>query len=124
MTHEMSDKPPTILDETKLQELEEKFDSEMRFRPTVPPASVIVKWMLVALSCFHYYTAGFGLLRETTHRGVHLAFVLSLIFLVFAASKKAHDMPARSSWLRPGGVPLVDWLLGIACAVSVLCIPC
>jgi TRAP-type uncharacterized transport system fused permease subunit len=114
---------PATLDEGKLQELEEKFDPEMRFRATVPPASAVVKWLLIALSCFHYYTAGFGLLRETTHRGVHLAFVLSLIFLVFAATKKAHDAPARNGWHSPGGVPLVDWLLGITCAVSVLYIP-
>ena len=60
----------------------------MRFRPVVSPALQFVKWALIALSCFHYYTAGFGLLRETTHRGVHLAFVLGLIFLVFAGSKK------------------------------------
>src|SRR3569832_1051466 len=108
----MTDKPPTTLDETKLQELEEKFDPEMRFRPTVPPASVIVKWLLIALSCFHYYTAGFGLLRETTHRGVHLAFVLSLIFLVFAFNKKTNEAAPRAGWFAPGGVPLVDWLLG------------
>jgi TRAP transporter 4TM/12TM fusion protein len=118
----MSEKT-AVLDESKLQELEEKFDPEMRFRPTVPPASQIVKWLLIALSCFHYYTAGFGLLRETTHRGVHLAFVLSLVFLVFAATKKSHEAPAQSSWLRPGGVPIVDWLLGLACALSVLYIP-
>lgn len=113
----------TTLDDRKLQELEEKFDPEMRFRPTVPPASVIVKWLLITLSCFHFYTAGFGLLRETTHRGVHLAFVLGLIFLVFAASKKAHDREPRSTWLSPGGVPLSDWALGLACAASVLYIP-
>ncbi len=113
----------TPLDEKKLQELEEKFDPEMRFRPVAPPALQIVKWLLIALSCFHYYTAGFGLLRETTHRGVHLAFVLGLIFLVFAASKKSLGQPARHSALSPGGVPLVDWLLAAACAVSVLYIP-
>ncbi len=113
----------TPLDDRKLQELEEKFDPEMRFRPVVPPALQIVKWLLIALSCFHYYTAGFGLLRETTHRGVHMAFVLGLIFLVFAASKKSLAQPARSSWLAPGGVPLVDWLLGLTCAASVLYIP-
>ncbi|MES2634616.1 MAG: TRAP transporter permease [Pseudomonadota bacterium] len=111
------------LDEKKLQELEEKFDPEMRFRPTVPPALQIVKWLLIILSCFHFYTAGFGLLRETTHRGVHLAFVLGLIFLVFSATKKSHEQPARNTWLSPGGVPLVDWLLGLACAASVLYIP-
>ncbi len=113
----------TAPDERKLQELEEKFDPEMRFRQTVAPATWIVMALLIALSLFHYYTAGFGLLRETTHRGVHLAFVLGLIFLVFPHSRRAYDAHMVSSWHRPGGVPLVDWLLAIACAVSVLYIP-
>ncbi len=113
----------TTLDPDKLQELEEKFDPEMRFRPTTPPALQIVKWLLIALSCFHYYTAGFGLLAETTHRGVHLAFVLGLIFLVFSASRNQADQARPSTWFSPGGVPLVDWLLGLACAASVLYIP-
>jgi len=107
----------------KLQELEEKFDPEMRFRPTMPPATKIVKWLLIALSAFHYYTAGFGLLQEITHRGVHLAFVLGMIFLVFAFSPSSAERSVKSSLLNPGGVPLVDWLLAGACAVSVLYIP-
>jgi TRAP transporter 4TM/12TM fusion protein len=110
-------------DAARLQELEEKFDPEMRFRPTAPPATILVKWLLITLSCFHYYTAGFGLLRETTHRGVHLAFVLGLIFLVFAFSKKTSETPSKHSLTTPGGVPLVDWLLGLCCAASVLYIP-
>ena len=97
---------PTALDERKLQELEEKFDPEMRFRPVVPPATWIVMALLIVLSCFHYYTAGFGLLRETTHRGVHLAFVLGLIFLVFPRTRRAYGQPPVSSWHAPGGVPL------------------
>jgi TRAP transporter 4TM/12TM fusion protein len=113
----------TALDEKKLQELEEKFDPEMRFRPTATPATQMVKWLLIALSCFHYYTAGFGLLPETTHRGVHLAFVLGLIFLVFAADKKSNDQPPRHGALFIGGVPLFDWLLALACATAVLYIP-
>ena len=113
----------TLPDERQLQELEEKFDPEMRFRPTVPPATLLVKWMLIALSCFHYYTAGFGLLQEITHRSVHLAFVLIMIFLVFAGSKKVAASAPRNSWWTPGGVPLTDWLLGLCCAASVLYIP-
>ena len=110
-------------DDQKLQELEEKFDPEMRFRPNMPPATQIVKWLLIALSAFHYYTAGFGLLQEITHRGVHLAFVLGMIFLVFAFSASSADRSVKSSLLNPGGVPLVDWLLAGACALSVLYIP-
>src|SRR5689334_23510065 len=101
----------TEIDPRALAQLEEKFDPEMRFRATLPPATVIVRWLLILLSCFHYYTAGFGLLRETTHRGVHLAFVLGLIFLVFAASKT--EQTPRTSALRPGGIALIDWLLAL-----------
>jgi TRAP transporter 4TM/12TM fusion protein len=116
--------PQTEIDARQLLELEQKFDPEMRFRAVVPPASVLVRLLLIALSLFHFYTAGFGLLRETTHRGVHLAFVIGLIFLVFAASSRsASSAPVRSSWWSPGGVPLFDVLLACASAVSVLYIP-
>ena len=60
------------LDERKLQELEQKFDPEMRFRPLTTRAATLVGALLILLSCFHFYTAGFGLLQEVTHRGVHL----------------------------------------------------
>jgi len=113
----------SALDERKLQELEEKFDPEMRFRPTVAPATWIVMALLVVLSCFHYWTAGFGLLRETTHRGVHLAFVLGLIFLVFPRTRRACDASLQPRWHSPGGVPWYDWLLALGCAASVLYIP-
>jgi TRAP transporter 4TM/12TM fusion protein len=116
-------KTQTELDAQQLQELEQKFDPEMRFRPVVPPATVLVRGLLIALSLFHFYTAGFGLLREATHRGVHLAFVLGLIFLVFAATHRGQSEPQRSSAWSPGGVPLFDWLLAAAAALSVLYIP-
>src|SRR4051812_16929205 len=100
------------IDTAKTAELEEKFDPEMRFRPLVAPAAFIVAALLVILSCFHYYTAGFGLLRETTHRGVHLAFVLGLIFLVFPARKSLLERGRPAAWHSPGGVSLIDWFLG------------
>ena len=57
--------PTMELDEAKARELEEKFDPEMRFRPLAPLAARLVGALLVVLSLFHYYTAGFGLLPET-----------------------------------------------------------
>jgi len=113
----------TLPDQQELQALEQKFDPEMRFRPSVPPATLLIKYLLIGLSCFHYYTAGFGLLREVTHRGVHLAFVLGLIFLVFAGTQRRAQSLAVHSLGSPGGVPLIDWLLGLCCAISVLYIP-
>ena len=74
-------------DDKELLALEQKFDPEMRFRPLGEKTSTVVGALLILLSLFHYYTAGFGLLQEVTHRGVHLAFVLGLIFLVFPHRK-------------------------------------
>jgi TRAP transporter 4TM/12TM fusion protein len=111
------------IDERAVAALERKFDPEMRFRLTWPPASAVLAALLIALSCFHYYTAGFGLLREATHRGVHLAFVLGLIFIVFGFRRSHAEAAAKRGAFAPGGVPIVDWLLAIAVALSVLYIP-
>jgi TRAP transporter 4TM/12TM fusion protein len=116
--------PTMELDEAKARALEEKFDSEIRFRPLAPLAARLVGALLVALSLFHYYTAGFGLLQETVHRGIHLSFVLGLIFLVFPFSKRHYDdPPARPSPWRPLGIPLPDWALAIGAVVAVAHVP-
>ena len=111
-----------IIDDKVVAELETKYDSEMRFRPMANIALTTVTTLLITLSAFHYYTAGFGLLREATHRGVHLAFVLGLIFLVFAFSKK-EGRQRESSWHHPLGLPLYDWLFALLAVASALYIP-
>jgi TRAP transporter 4TM/12TM fusion protein len=112
----------TAIDDKAVAELESKYDSEMRFRPMVTTALKTVTFLLIVLSIFHYYTAGFGLLREATHRGVHLAFVMGLIFLVFAFNKKQATQQA-SSWHHPFGLPLYDWVLAILAIAASLYIP-
>lgn len=111
------------LDEAEARKLEEKFDPEIRFRPLAPLAARLVGALLIVLSLFHYYTAGFGLLQEMMQRGIHLSFVLGLIFLVFPFSKRGYSVPAESSWARPLGIGWVDWVLAVGAVVSVLHVP-
>lgn len=108
---------------TELQKLEEELDPEMAFRKLPERTGLIVGALLLALSIFHYYTAGFGLLREVTHRGMHLAFVIGLIFLVFSATKKDGASVHPSTALRPGGLPLIDWIFAGLAAISALYVP-
>ena len=54
---------------------------------------------------------------------MHLAFVLSLIFLVFGFNKRAYKRDPKSTWFSPGGVPLFDWAIALALALTVLYIP-
>jgi len=111
------------MDPNALQKLEEEFDSEVRFRPLLPTTAWIVAGLLFTLSVFHYYTAGFGLLREATHRGIHMAFVLGLIFLVFPLLKRDHKTPPQAGVLAPGGIAVYDWLMAAGAVVASLYMP-
>ena len=113
----------TETDVAKLAQLEAELDPEMRFRKLPHATMLLVGGLLLALSAFHYYTAGFGLMREVTHRGIHLAFVLGLIFLVFSARKSGGDTIHPSTALRPGGIPLYDWICAVAVAIASLYVP-
>ena len=71
------------IDFKKADELEERYDPGMQFRDTYALAKWIVIALLFLLSLFHYYTAGFGVPEHHWHVGVHLSFVLGLIYLVY-----------------------------------------
>jgi TRAP transporter 4TM/12TM fusion protein len=110
--------------DAELRQIEESLDHELQFRPVPRRTELFVGALLFLLSVFHVYTAGFGLLREDVHRGIHLAFVVGLIFLVFGTRRvrKSAAMPA-STLLRPGGIPLLDWVLAVLGALAALYVP-
>ncbi len=112
-----------IISEAEARRLEEELDPEISFRKMARGPGLLVGGLLLALSCFHYYTAGFGLLEETTHRGIHLAFVIGLIFLVFSFLPGHGRTVQPSSAMAPGGIPVVDWALCIAAAAASLYVP-
>jgi TRAP transporter 4TM/12TM fusion protein len=101
----------------ELAAIEEQFDPEARFRTVTRPVAIFSGVILFALACYHYYTAGFGIPRATTHRGIHMGVSLLLIFLSFAAlSSRRH----KTTGFVLLGLPVMDWLFGIAALVSSL----
>ena len=60
----------------ELAEIERKFDPETAFRATGTTLGFFIAAVLVAMSVYHFYASGFGLIRELLHRGIHLSFVL------------------------------------------------
>ena len=90
----------------QLAEIERKFDPETAFRPTGNILALGISAILVSMSFYHFYASGFGLVRELVHRGIHLSFVLGLVFLLFGQSKK--DILSPKAWYRFDGVPLID----------------
>ncbi|WP_321449877.1 TRAP transporter permease [uncultured Cohaesibacter sp.] len=104
----------------ELQAIEEEFDPELRFRTLAWPLTLITAAILFLLSCYHYYTAGFGIPQATVHRGLHLGVTLLVVFLSFSAFGKKIVTP---SWNAPFGLPLLDWALAIAGVLSALYVP-
>ena len=123
MTRSTSQPPQQPLSEAEIQKLEAELDPEMSFRPLLPAAAWIIAALLLALSLFHYYTAGFGLLPETTHRGIHMAFVIGLIFLVFPMFRQRSATPPPASALAPLGISWIDWVCAAAAVVTSLYVP-
>jgi TRAP transporter 4TM/12TM fusion protein len=105
----------------RLKAIEERYDPEMRFRPLPRRLAGATGAAFFALSCYHFYTAGFGIPASTTHRGLHLGVSLALVFLSFAVWARPDD--PRPGPLRPLGLPLADWALAIAGAVSAFYVP-
>jgi TRAP transporter 4TM/12TM fusion protein len=109
------------LTETEMKALEERFDPEVRFRPLLPALGWFTAIALFVLSCYHFYTAGYGIPPATFHRGLHLAFTLGLIFLSFPAFNTMRE--PRNTLLSPLGLSIPDWLFAIGGIVSAMYVP-
>ena len=78
-----------------------------RRMPVGATGTLLTLW-LVAMSCFHLYTAGFGLMPTEIHRAVHLLFVLVAVFVLYPGA------PGRNE-----GASWFDWLLALLAGVCV-----
>lgn len=108
------------LTDAELRRLEEEFDPEARFRTMLRPVAIFSGIILFLLSSYHFYTAGFGIPRATTHRGLHMGVSLFLIFLSFAAFSSGRNKTTGFVIL---GLPVLDWVFAIAAAVSAFYVP-
>jgi TRAP-type uncharacterized transport system fused permease subunit len=66
----------------------------------------LITLLAVSLAIFQLYTAFFGLLPTMQQRSFHVAFILSMIFLLYPASKNS---PRNR-------VPILDWILALVSA--------
>ena len=94
-----------------LDDLMRKYDTEARFRTLEGWQSKLVALIAIAMSCFHFYTSGFGLLLAQKQGAVHLAFTLCLVFLLY---------PASSKHSKTSGIPFYDFILGAVGVASAM----
>jgi TRAP transporter 4TM/12TM fusion protein len=116
-----ADTTPAMTPE-QLAEIEREFDPETAFRPTGKNLGFLIAAILVSMSVYHFYASGFGLIRELVHRGIHLSFVLGLVFLLFGLRKSGNEV-APKAWYRFDGVPLIDVVLAILAVAAAMYLP-
>jgi len=94
-----------------LDDLMRKYDTEARFRALDGWQGKLVALIAIAMSSFHFYTSGFGLLLAQKQGAVHLAFTLCLVFLLY---------PASSKHSKTSGIPFYDFILGAVGVASAM----
>ena len=110
----------------ELAEIEKNFDPETAFRQFAPILAATVMFFLVAMSAYHFYASGFGLVRELVHRGIHISFVLGLAFLLFGFRRPTKG---TSKQLSPKGrfyfqgIPIIDIFLSLSCVCAAMYLP-
>lgn len=106
----------------ELAEIERKYDPETAFRPTGKHLGLFISAVLVAMSVYHFYASGFGLIRELLHRGIHLSFVLGLVFLLFGW-RREDGLEPRKGFLRVQGVPVLDLIFSVLAVCAAIYLP-
>lgn len=95
--------PQPALSDAEMEALVRKYDNETNFRQPGGLTGLIVSVACIALSLFHIYTSGFGLLNEVMHRSVHMSFIMPLVFLLFPRPRPDRVLRAWGFGLAFGG---------------------
>ncbi|MGC9490103.1 MAG: TRAP transporter permease [Thermovirgaceae bacterium] len=107
-TENQNIEPFEDIQEENIQQLIEKYDVESRYRRLGGLEGKIVSAWLVAMSLFHLYTAGIGLLPTSIHRAVHLTFAIVAVFLLYP---RKMDMDKKH-------IVWYDWVLALMAGVG------
>ncbi|MDX1540460.1 MAG: TRAP transporter permease [Geminicoccaceae bacterium] len=109
------------LDLRATQDLEERYDSELKIRKLGPGALWLTLIVLVPFAVYHYWTAGTGIPPEYWHMGIHLAGVLLMVFVCYPAfhAESSFARHPNRPW-RVSNVPVWDLVFGLMGVVVAL----
>lgn len=85
------DLTPTVavdMEQANVEEVLAKYDREAGYRRLGGVFRTVIAIIAIGFSIFQLYTAFFGVFAAQIQRSVHLAFAMTLVFLLFPASKK------------------------------------
>lgn len=100
----------------EVNEILSKYDKESAFRRLTGTPAMLITAIAISFSCFHIYTALFGVFPAQIQRAVHLTFALVLAYLMYPFSQKLakdkmHPVDAALSLvsLLVGAYPIINY---------------
>ena len=100
----------------KISALEEKYEINNNERKLKNFLKTFAFFALVLMSIYHFYASGFGTIRDILHRGIHISFVLGLVFIFYSWKKLEND---KSNYK----FPYLDLIFSILAVVTALYLP-
>ena len=105
-------------------ELEAEYDPQLSFRKLGPKLNIIIVILLVSMSVYHFWASGFGLVREVLHRGIHISYVIGLVFILFNWKKKKDNFDEHKfNFLTFQNVNLLDYIFAFLAISTALYLP-
>ena len=106
------------------EEIEREYDPQLSFRKVGSSLNIFIMILLVSMSAYHFWASGFGLVREVLHRGIHISYVISLVFLLFSWKKNTNTLiEDKKNFLSFQKVPIFDYIFALLALLSALYLP-
>ena len=113
-----------LKDNINFEELEKKYDPQLSFRKVGPKLDLVIITLLVSMSLYHFWASGFGLVREVLHRGIHISYVIGLVFILFGWRRNnIYNEKNRFNFFYFQNVSLLDYILAFLAVSSALYLP-
>ena len=100
----------------KVSDLQKKYEVKTNERELKYFLKSFAFYALALMSIYHFYASGFGTIREILHRGIHISFVVGLVFIFYSWKKIDHNKKNFKT-------PYIDIIFSILVVVSALYLP-
>ena len=104
------------ISQKKVSDLQKRYEVKTNERELKNFLKSFAFLVLALMSVYHFYASGFGTIREILHRGIHISFVVGLVFIFYSWKKIDHGKKNYNT-------PLIDIILSILVVISALYLP-
>ena len=104
------------ISQKKVSDLQKRYEVKTNERELKNFLKSFAFLVLALMSVYHFYASGFGTIREILHRGIHISFVVGLVFIFYSWKKIDHSK-------KNFNTPFIDIILSILVVISALYLP-